>query len=149
MDDGDNCNADAEVLTWGARPFLRENDVIGTPTNPAPAPIIGLNAVRYLGDACDPAACTDLAKRDAELDATNRLAQQAQAPFSIARLWAFGASAKVLGVHRQKGRLAAAPFLTERSLSIATQDAQGVRFAELPLTAFDPPVGVGLDSAWK
>lgn len=42
MDNGDNCNADTEVLTWGARPFLRESDVIGTPTNPAPASIVAL-----------------------------------------------------------------------------------------------------------
>ncbi|MEZ4220182.1 MAG: hypothetical protein R3B13_04570 [Polyangiaceae bacterium] len=67
-DNGDNCNEDGEYLTWGPRPALREDDVIGPPLNPTPALIVSQLPTRYRGDACDPWPCTELGRLEQPLD---------------------------------------------------------------------------------
>jgi hypothetical protein len=68
QDNGDNCNADAEILRSGVRPKLLEDAVIGNPLNPAPLPIVEQVSVSYAGDRCDWAPCTELGSATVPLD---------------------------------------------------------------------------------
>ncbi len=69
-ENGLNCNDDAEVLKYGFRPHFREDSIIGNPTSPSTSPEVSKAQSRYLGDACDPAPCTELGSKTIELDPT-------------------------------------------------------------------------------
>jgi Trypsin len=67
---GANCNDDAEVLKYGPRPHLLEDDVVGNAMNPQPGAIVSQVVARYHDDRCDLAPCTQLGAHKINLDQT-------------------------------------------------------------------------------